>query len=588
MESFLEYIKKYKTDRVGISLHTDKYIKFLESATRLYDWERILSKSDGPIYDYQDIYEGFSRIGLARFLNASAALKCNGVKTIPLDKWMYLMECLLEDISLPHEKSGVEFLILEISLALLTMENHPDYPGLGRFLKFLAELDPYEKYDSTLKKKAPHELHNFCMYGICAEYLRSLIVGCNPDDFIERHWEIQRVKFNGNGMYMDPGNPMVYDITSRYRLALMISHGYKGSCFDDMMEVLQKGSMGLLFMISSDYKFPYGGRSNQYQFNEALLASLCEFYCNYYKDISQEISGMFRVCAGNCIANLDDWMKLEEPRHIKNLFPVDSNYGTDGYGNYDRYMITAASFITGAISMGKEEITGYVPPNEHGGFVYITGPDFHKVFASCSGYSVEIDTAADPGYDASGLGRICHRLAPYGLAHATPFASSPAYRLGGMSNTAGRSTGVFWYEYGKMIHLAEAGGDVSVEIISEDIDLVSFSLDYRIEGRGIIKEKYSIGSDGVSVKYSCDFAELGLCVPILETLGEEEAVLTLKAGGAEVHYRGWVYRISFTPATVCGHMGKMLYNRNGVYREMVVPCNSHNISANFRIRRENS
>ncbi|HRX43000.1 MAG TPA: hypothetical protein P5315_09495, partial [Clostridia bacterium] len=90
MESFLEYIKKYKTDRVGISLHTDKYIKFLESATRLYDWERILSKSDGPIYDYQDIYEGFSRIGLARFLNASAALKCNGVKTIPLDNWMYL------------------------------------------------------------------------------------------------------------------------------------------------------------------------------------------------------------------------------------------------------------------------------------------------------------------------------------------------------------------------------------------------------------------------------------------------------------------------------------------------------------------
>ena len=137
------------------------------------------------------------------------------------------MEKLLDDLNGKHEINGAEFTVLEVCQALITFGNEGN-----RFTQYLSKINPYEKYHSTLEKLPPDKLHNFCMYGICAEYLRSIVTGKPADEFIERHWKVQKTKFNTHGMYMDPHCPYVYDITSRYRLALMLEYGYKGETAD--------------------------------------------------------------------------------------------------------------------------------------------------------------------------------------------------------------------------------------------------------------------------------------------------------------------------------------------------------------------
>jgi hypothetical protein len=583
MKRLSEYIETAELVKSGNCDNTDIYYSFLATVTEQFGIEDLLQKTDKPLRDFQDLFEGYSRISVSRFLNASAHLIKRGFEIISIDNWQRIMYCLLEDICIDYKKSGVEFLVLEVCTAILILKENLNKNKLTEYIKILADLDPYQVYDSTLKSRTADDLHNFCMYGICSEYLRGLLTGSDTNDFIERHWAVQKQKFNDDGMYMDPNNPMVYDITSRYRLALMLHFGYKGTAADEMMDVLEKGADKMMFMLSSDYKFPYGGRSNQYQFNEAMFASMCEFYCNMFSDKDEVKAGMFRACARGCISRLDEWMKLDSPRHIKNLFPVESNYGTDSYGNYNRYMITAASFVTGAIDFAGSAIEAYIPPNESGGYVYLTSDDFHKVFASCAGYSIEIDRNADQHYDATGLGRINYINSPYGLALGMPFAKQPNYRLCEYTNMSGRCIGPFWLEGDLKVFLAEKSCSSNVEILKQNPCNVCFSISYIIDGKGEIKETYSLSGGGISVRFKCNFAPLGVCIPVMKNFGEKAAGFEEITDGLKVAYKGWEYYVSWSSATQLIDTGELLYNRNGIYKEMHLECNEKEIQLNFKI-----
>ncbi len=578
-----EYIDTIEVTEAGICDNRDVYYSFLKTVTEQFGYEELLEKIDNPLREFQDIYEGYSRISVSRFLNASAHLLKGGFSIISIDNWQLIMDCLLEDMTIDYKKSGVEFLVLEVCTAILVLNENLDKNKLQEYIDIIAGFDPYKLYDSTLKSKDADNLHNFCMYGICSEYLRGLLTGCDTNEFIEIHWAVQKHKFNDEGTYRDPNNTMVYDIPSRSRIALILHFGSDGPVAGDMWDVLKKGAEAMMFMISSDYKFPYGGRSNQYQFNEALMASMCEFYCNMFSGTEEIAAGMLRACARECISRLDEWIQLDLPRHIKNLFPPRSNFGTDSYGNYNRYMITAASFITGALDFAGPAIDSYIPPNERGGYVYLTGDDFHKVFASCSGYSMELDTMADQHYDATGLGRINYIGSPYGLALGMPFASQPNYNLGEYTNKSGRCIGPFWIEGNLKIFLSESVCRTKVEIHKEIPGEVCFSVSYLIDGKGEIKEIYSMTDSGICVDYSCNFSMIGVCIPILSSLGEENAEVEDLVDGLKVVYRGWTYNVSWGSFAQLIDTGDLLYNRNGIYKEMHIECNEQEIQLKFKI-----
>ena len=562
-----------------------KYLDIMEKSIEAYDFNDIESKLKFPIHDFQNIFQGYSRIGMSRLLNVMAVLIHNNCINGKYDFWVSLLKTVFIDITDKVDKSGVEFLILELCSTLIYGRNFMKDEDYSECINYLIEINPYEKYDSTLKRKKPEDLHNFCMYGICAEYLRGYLTGINTEEFIISHWKVQKNKFDEEGRYMDPDCPMVYDITSRYRLAFMLYMGYSGAVVKEMKDVLMMGAPGLLYQISSDFKFPYGGRSNQFNFNESLVASMCEFYADeFYKLGDIKVAGAFSHCAVKSMEGLDRWLKILPARHIKNLFPIDSNYGIDSYGTYERYMGTMGTFLTGAVNFHNEKICPFTTPTQTGGYVYETGENFHKLFASCGGYSMELEKNADNKHDATGLGRIHFSGAPIEIALSMPFASHPKYLLGDYSNNKGRALGAFWFIDGEKEYLAEMVCAVTMTILNEVREEIEFSVKYLVDGRGAITENYTISKMGISIKAECDFAEISYCVPILHFNGESKSVVILQKDSCEVHLGSWVYKTCWEEELETEFCDYKLYNRNGEYRELNIKSNRKRIAINLSIK----
>lgn len=561
-----------------------RYLDVMEKSIEAYDFKDIESKFNFPIHDFQNIFQGYSRIGMSRLLNVMAILIQNKRIYGQYDFWVGLLKTIFVDIADKTKKSGVEFLILELCSALIFGRNFMKEIDYSECIQYLIAIDPYEKYDSTIKRKKPEYLHNFCMYGICAEYLRGYLTGISTEEFIISHWEIQKDKFDAEGRYMDPGCPMVYDITSKYRLAFMLYMGYSGAAAKEMKKVLKKGAPGLLYQMSTDFKFPYGGRSNQFNFNEALVASMCEFYADeFYKHEDIKLAGAFSNCALKSIQGLDRWLNVIPPRHIKNLYSTDSNYGIDSYGTYERYMGTMGTFLTGAILFHNNDICKYTTPVQAGGFVYETGNSFHKLFASCGKYSIELEKMADTKHDATGLGRIHFSGAPIELALSMPFASHPKYLLGEYNNCRGRALGAYWLNDGKKEYLAEKGHVVETNISNESVEKIEFSVKYMVVNNGCIIENYIISKLGINIIAECDFADISYCIPILDFNGESKSITRMDKDSCAVLLDSWVYKINWDPRLETEFCDYKLYNRNGEYRELNIKNNSKNISINLSI-----
>lgn len=564
----------------------EMYLELMEKSIEAYDFNDISECFGKRIRTFQDIYAGYSRIGMSRLINVMAVLMQKGRLRHEYAFWTGLLDEILLDIEEDFPKSGVEFLVLELCTALLNSNDFIQAEDYKTFIEKLKNINPYKKYDSTLARKKPDELHNFCMYGICAEYLRGKLTGAETSGFIEEHWQVQRNRFDAEGRYRDPGCPMTYDITSRYRMVLMLHFGFEGPIADEMKELLHKGAAGLMLQMSSDFKFPFGGRSNQFQFNESLAASMCEYYHMHFLDLGEiRTAGAFKRCAGMSIRRLEKWFAADPVRHIKNMFPTDSAYGIDSYGTYERYMGTMGTFLTGAVLMHDPDAEQYEAPMEYGGYVYETGEDFHKLFACCCGYSLEIDKDADIKYDATGLGRVQYRNAPCGLALGMPFAKKPAYLLGDYINDRGRSIGACWQTDNGWDYLAEKGKVKHTAINNQSRDEVGFSLDYEIAGQGMIREEYKIDGSGIQIITTCDFTDVSYCIPILKTDGSTCAKVVHRNGCCSVSADGWTYEIRWNSPGRYHFEDNLLYNRNGVYKELIVENDRRTITIKLSVYR---
>ena len=76
---------------------------------------------------------------------------------------------------------------------------------------------------------------------------------------------------------------MLYDLTTRVQFLYLLGFGYNGKYKDRLEKLLHQGADMTLKMQSAAYELPYGGRSSQYLFNEALVCSVSEYEAAYYK-----------------------------------------------------------------------------------------------------------------------------------------------------------------------------------------------------------------------------------------------------------------------------------------------------------------
>jgi hypothetical protein len=349
--------------------------------------------------------------------------------------------------------------------------------------------------------------------------------------------------------------------------------------------------MMTMLMQSSAYEFPYGGRSNQFIFNEALIAANTEYEALRYKKLGDlQTAGQLKRCGHLAIRSIQRWLELNPPRHIKNKFPRDSGHGAEGYGFYDKYMITMGAFLSIGYYFADDSIVEVACPAERGGYAGETSAAFHKLFAVASGYSVQLDTAAK-NYDATGLGRIHKAGIPTELGLSIPLSHREEYHL-----TAGKriraAIGAGWKtSAGKLQYLAECGEKVeaSWRVEEETPEKVSFTVSYRsteFDGIEAVEEKYRIEQEGVTLTtrlIGCAAADPSIYfrIPLLISNGADQTSITQDKHTVQVRLDSYVYTVQHTGSL---SVDSELYgNRNGLYSLALLERDSGELSVHFQL-----
>ena len=313
-------------------------------------------------------------------------------------------------------------------------------------------------------------------------------------------------------------------------------------------------------MQSSTGELPFGGRSNAFLHNEAHLALIFEYEASrYIKEGNIDLAKKFKAAVERSLENIEYWLSQNPIRHIKNRFPLDSGYGCEGYGYFDKYMITLASFLYVAALSCDESVTATA--DEGVDFSrFVTTEHFHKVFMRDGDYFLEFDTNADFHYDSNGLGRLNKRGAPSPICISLPCTGSPEYKIDGESSNLSICVGV-----------PDAGGYVFSSDKSVINKFIGFTDDKKACAR--FAYEYPNGKAAYAEYEICDgFVEVrctseggvALMLPAFLFDGENKTDINISNNSLCVHYMG--AECEYSSSAAISETEKIGRNRNGYYK----------------------
>ncbi len=407
----------------------DKYLQIMTTALSAYPTERIQN------YFSTVQKEGLAEHGFPRLTaNMGLLLAYNCLDKVATAEYLPLYQDMMTFCceNMINRHCANDFSVKEICFSWLAVKTANLFSDktLTKWQNDLSQMNSWRDYD-CIAPSPETPVGNWAAYGAASEWMRHVVTGVDCTDFLNRQIPSQLLSVDENGMYRDPNNPILYDLATRAQFAVLLFMGYDGIYRDALDDCLRRGGLLTLRMQSVTGEMAFGGRSNQYLFNEAYLASVCAFEAaRYYKEGNLTLAGQFQDAAELAADAIVQWLeRLNRKRHIKNHFPMDSSYGCEEYGYFDKYMISLASFLYLAILFTNDDIQPVPCPARLGGFTAVTSQHFHKFFASFGGYFLEWDTAADPHYDSTGLGRIHKFGVPSPLMLSIPFAAQPVYNI---------------------------------------------------------------------------------------------------------------------------------------------------------------
>lgn len=565
------------------------YLDIMEKAFDAYTVEQI---------DARLSVDGTSRMDIHAYSRITTVLSCllhGGRRLHLLPLWEQMMgECCQEIVTFRSDTMA-DFAIKEMMFSLFVMKDSCllDESKLHQWDHLLVQLDPYVHYEAVAKdESAEANLHNINIYNMVGEFLREKWGLTDTKGYFSRHWPVQLERFEEeSGMYKDPGCPILYDVTTRVHIQLLLGFGYAGPYAEQLGDMLKRGGFATLLAQSAAYEHPYGGRSNQYLFNEALIAANCEYEALRYHSLEDyAAAGSFKRSARLAAGSIERWLELKPPRHIKNNFPIESKHGTEGYGYYDKYMITLGAFIGIAYWFARDDIAETSCPAETGGYVWQAPDCFHKIIANAAGYSIQIDTSADLHYDATGLGRIHRAGFPTELALSTPFTRHHAYELNCELNRKCAAIGPGWRaKDGRIVYLADCTRiEATLSVIEQTIERVRFTVSYSGESLGDcmeVIEFYELSEAGVTYGFSLSDAEISesfVCVPVLVSNGEQTTEIRDEPWGLTVTLGSYQYQIKMDSHAQLSH--EIYGNRNGAYRIAQFPYVERSPSIQLRLQ----
>lgn len=366
------------------------------------------------------------------------------------------------------------------------------------------QFDPFQIY-----RQAPGA-NNWNVVSLTGEaLLQNMGVRTKNQDYVARSLAAQIRHFDAsNGLYLE--GPMAYDHFSRLWLADLLADGYQGEYHAELEESLRRAALASLFMQSPWGELPAGGRSAQHQWNEAEQCVTYEvFAARALAAGDANIAGVYKRAAHLALASMRRWVRPDGAMQIvKNWVDPAQMHAYEGYSAHSQYNLLPMSMLAIAYERAgpTEQIAEKPAPADVGGFV-LDLPELHKVFANAGGTYVEIDTAADPHYDATGLIRVhIQNLNPQ-LGTSDSVLAAPVYRVpNGSPQTQNTGIGVSWQDKDKNWHrVGELSRDqiksVEVKTVKSTPQQVEFRVIYHGDFFGVahIIEHYTLSAGRVAL-----------------------------------------------------------------------------------------
>ena len=523
--------------------------------------------------------QGITEHGFPRLTANIGILIAHGRRTdlIPLFTEMMDFCC---DFFTKGIKAANDFSVKEIVFCLLELERAGSFPKekTEAWRADLARIDNRRCY--TQYAHTPDDIiYNWACFSGVSEQLRKHAGIASDDEFIDNQMGSQLQFFDSNGMYRDPHDPMVYDLVTRGLYSVALHFGYNGKYAAKMDSLLRTAGLMTLKMQSVTGEVPYGGRSAQFIHNEAHIALICEYEASrYQREGNTDLASHFKYAADLAYRNMKLWLSEPIIRHVKNRYPLESGFGCEPYAYFDKYMITAASFAYVAYCFADDSVAPVAPPPTPA--VTLTGEHFHKIFLAAGDYFAELDTNADPHYDASGLGRLHRAGAPSAICMSVPCTDTPNYKI---SDPSAIPMAIAHAVYGKgRWHFATSpAGTTDYRALSHGATDTSASVKIatRVALDRTVFGEYTLTQDGLSVDLS-GVGRIGLMLPAFDFDGSESTVITATESSLTVTYRGWV--CEYTTDGSIADTGSVGENRNGRYRAFVASSDNH-LSVRIRI-----
>lgn len=542
----------------------EHYIDIMERVVSAYTLEHIRR------YTKQAEENGIEEHGFPRLTANIGILIANGRRPDLKQDFIRMMDICCEGLCFAKKKNGRragnDFSVKEICLCLLALEKGSTFDNsyFKRWRGGLKKIVPHDAY-TQVAAVPPRKIPNWAAFAAASEQARKYALIASEDFFINNQIKSQLLSFDENGMYEDdPGNPMVYDFTTRLQLALALYLGFDGECQKELYDTLMRSAKPTLLMQSVTGEIPYGGRSAQFIFNEAMFASLCEFYATAFKKAGRlYTAGMFKSAARSATAAVDEWIAAGDIHHIKNFFPVDTKYGCEEYAYFNKYMVTAASMIYPAFLFADDTISEVPCPSQTKSYIFETGSSFNKFFANYKGvYFIELDTKPDINYDAGAIGRIHKAGAPSAICLSLPFCENPKYTLDIKNKTPlSLSAGVNSLA-------CESGTEYN--LVSKYItgSSVSFIHDIKLKDKSTVRQRVTISDSGVLIELLSQSNTVLFTLPVFMFDGKDYTCICRDSSSVTVKYKGHICRYE-TDGSL-DETDDIYANRNGHYKKYLL------------------
>ncbi len=537
----------------------ERYIELMAAALSAYTDEHIES------YFERVKGEGITEHGFPRLAANIGILLCRGYRKNLYPIFLEMMDfCVSEMPKARTEKTqwaGNDFAVKEVIFCLLEVEKHGLVPKerTEAWRRGLAAILPENTY-SQFARKPSDTVNNWAIFTAVSEWMRQVIGIADTKDFVDLQLSSQTRYIDPNGMYRDPHEPMVYDLVSRGLFCVLLHFGYDG-VYRELLDAAQKRA-GLLTlkMQSVTGELPYGGRSAQFMHNEAQIALNLEFEANrYQREGNTALASLFKARAALALQNIEYWFKKNPIHHVKNRYPLESGFGCENYAYFDKYMITAASFLYVAYLFADDSIEA-AEEQMRTPAVTFTAEPFHKCFLEAGDYFAELELLADTHYDEYGLGRVQKKGAPSQICLSTPMTATPNYTV----ENARAASMVPGYEKDGELCLALSGAGTYRPIGTEMTEKsASVTLISEFEDRTVLRHSYTVKADGVDIALT-GAKKLAFSFLAFDFDGETKTDITASEKSVRVTYEG--YTCTYETSGRILFKDEYADNRNGRYR----------------------